>query len=266
MLISSRQNQLVKRFRQARGRRDRSTVCLDGWRLVREALLHDFTLESILYQIDRLAQPGVADCLELAKAKGTRVDGVTERLMRELSELKSPQGIIALVRRPKVELDDLLDRASSNPLLIATGNLRDPGNLGTVIRAAEAFGVTGLITLPGTVDPYSPKVVRASAASALRLPIVTDETFEHMKRSLKRRSFRLIATSPRGGKPPDGIDLRSECVLIAGGETHGLPDEILGECDAVLTIPHRPTVESMNVAVAICVLLYEAARQRGFNL
>ena len=140
--------------------------------------------------------------------------------------------------------------------------LQDPGNLGTILRSAEAFGATGIVSLPGTVSPWNPKVVRASAGSVFRVPLVaagTDDCFDR----LRRAGVKLWTTSARDAEPAHEANLTAPAALLIGNEGNGVPPEIAALADGTLTVPCPGPVESLNAAVATSVLLYEASRQRS---
>ncbi len=174
---------------------------------------------------------------------------------------ETPQGIAALVEPPAFTFDDIL-RANTTPLLIVAAALQDPGNLGTLIRSSEAFGATGLITLPGTVSQWNQKAVRASAGSVFRLPIAVlreDEVFS----ALQSHNIATLAAVAADGESLTQHDLTRPTALILGNEGSGIPAEILCRATHRITIPCPGPVESLNAAIAGSILLYEASRQRA---
>ena len=157
------------------------------------------------------------------------------------------------------KLDELL--AAPGPLIVAAAGVQDPGNLGTIIRSAEAFGAAGLLVGAGTVSPYNPKVVRASAGSLFRLPVVGVE-FPAVLAALRDRGLKLLATSSHKGTALEEADLTGGVVVLIGNEGAGLPKEIMRQVDGQVSIPHAPGVESLNAGMAASIVLYEASRQR----
>ena len=162
-------------------------------------------------------------------------------------------------------MQDVLERLQVGPLMVVIG-LQDPGNLGTILRSSEALGSAGVVLAQGTVSPFNSKVVRASAGSAFRLPIViakaageTDKIFKTMR----AEGIRLIATSSHKGTPIDQTNLTGPAAILFGSEGAGLPRDLLAQVDELVKIPHAPQVESLNAGVAASIVLYEAARQRG---
>jgi TrmH family RNA methyltransferase len=147
-------------------------------------------------------------------------------------------------------------------LILVLAGIQDPGNLGTVIRSAEAFGADGIISLPGTVSAWNPKAVRASAGSVFRMPLLTvseDEMFENIRGA----GVHVVATTVQGAQAADQMNLADPVALVIGNEGNGIPMNLAAKADGAITIPCPGPVESLNAAVAASVLLYEAARQRS---
>jgi TrmH family RNA methyltransferase len=154
---------------------------------------------------------------------------------------------------------------SAVPLVLVVEGLRDPGNMGTILRSAEAFGATGVITTPRTVDPFSTKVVRASMGSAFRLPIVEKVEIEKAVKQMRAAGLTIIATSTRASRVVTEEDLARPAAILVGSEAVGLSEKALALADTCVRIPLIGPVESLNAAIAATILLYEAARQRGFH-
>ena len=173
---------------------------------------------------------------------------------------ESPQPIAALVELPSWSWSALLGGCSA-PLLLVLAGLQDPGNVGAVLRSAEAFGVSGVLSLPGTVSAWNPKAVRASAGSVFRVPLLATSTEECFPR-LRAAGIRIVATSARNASLAPLVDLAAPTALLIGNEGNGLPPELAAQADAAVTIPCPGPVESLNAAVAAAILLYEASRQR----
>ena len=154
-----------------------------------------------------------------------------------------------------------------NPSQSATVNLvlaglQDPGNLGTILRSAEAFGATGVISLPGTVSPWNPNALRASAGSVFRVPFI-DSTPDDCFARLRAAGFRILTTAVHGAQPATSVHLDGPIALLIGNEGNGVPADLASRCDAAITIPTPGPVESLNAAVAASILLYLASRQRA---
>jgi len=261
--ISSRENRWLVRFRAVlhRGPLDDGTVGLEGAHLVEEALRSRLGIEAILV---RQSAAGHLDRLAVYLDSSTRLLRTSDRLFAAVAATESPQGIAALARPRISSFDDLV---RGLPLVLVLVGIQDPGNVGTILRSAEAFGASGVITCAagsiGTAHPYSPKALRASAGSALRLPLLPGLSISIALAQLRVAGLRLYATSVSEGTPPASADLRSSSAILIGNEGAGLPPEVERSCDALLRIPLAAGVNSLNAAVAASVLLYESSRQRS---
>ncbi|MDE3200597.1 MAG: RNA methyltransferase [Acidobacteriota bacterium] len=179
-----------------------------------------------------------------------------------LLSTEAPQPVAALVEQPKWSWEEALGQRDRAALVIVLAELQDPGNVGTILRSAEAFGATGVVSLPGTVNEWNAKTVRASAGSVLRMPVVSASVEECFAR-LHDAGVTVMTTAVDGALNAARSDLRKPVALILGNEGAGVPREIAGKADGAVTIDCPGPVESLNAAVAASVLLYEAARQRS---
>ena len=170
-------------------------------------------------------------------------------VIERVASTEAPQPVLAVVRQRPSVLPDGAD------FVIVADRLGDPGNAGTIIRSAEAAGAQAVVFTPGSVDPYNPKVVRATAGSLFRVPVVVAELH-----GVRAAGLRLLATSSHQGEVYDAVDLTGPVALIVGNEAHGVPDD--APVDGWITIPHQGEAESLNVAMAATVLVFEVARQR----
>jgi RNA methyltransferase, TrmH family len=212
-----------------------------------------------------VAAPGLVQhhgkgVLKLAESRATDVLWISAALMDALSESKTPQPVMAVVKMPEHSLDALFSRDPG--LIVIAHQLQDPGNLGTIIRTAEAVGASGMAITPNTVDPFNAKAIRASMGSILRLPIVHIGNLTAFLKTCKQRGYQTAATVLTGDKTHFDIDLRKPTALIFGQEGAGLPQEITSNIDLHIRIPIADTIDSLNVATAAAVILYEAMRQR----
>jgi RNA methyltransferase, TrmH family len=178
---------------------------------------------------------------------------------------ETPQPIAALVEIPDWTWAHLLGGQNNpSPLVLVLAGLQDPGNLGTILRSAEAFGATGILTLPGTVSPWNPKAMRASAGSVFRLPQLAASAINSIDR-LRQAGLRIFTTTAGAAEPVNLVDLTCPVALLIGNEGNGVPKPLSAMADGALTIPCPGPVESLNAAVAASVLLYEASRQRALR-
>jgi TrmH family RNA methyltransferase len=195
-----------------------------------------------------------------AHGAAEHVYDVPAEIFKTLQETEHSQGILATVRIPAFRLSDILSVRPA--LIVVLGRLQDPGNVGTILRIAEAFGATGCVALPGTVSFHNGKVVRASAGSIFRLPHVSGVEMAELTDVLKQASIRLVGTSPDAHSSIEEWDWRAPAAVLVGNEGSGLSAEEQASCDTVLRIPHCTTVESLNSAIAAAVILYEASKHR----
>ena len=259
--ISSRQNPLVKRLRDlARERGDSDEVLLDGPHLVQEALdarldvsVAAFAADAALGRLASLA----ANCA----ARGTRVVTAPESVLLAMSPVKQPVGVVALAQVKASTVDSAL-AAGAPQLVLLLDRVQDPGNVGAIIRAAEACGATAVIAGPGTADPFGWKALRGSMGSAFRLPVASTRSLGNAMQAARTAGLRIFATVPRGGTLLARAALARPSAILLGGEGPGLQDELVSTADEGLTIPMRQPVESLNVATAAALILYEASRQR----
>ena len=179
---------------------------------------------------------------------------------KTIQDTEHSQGIIATVEPPAFTIRDIF--AVSPALIIILGRLQDPGNVGTILRIGESLGATGCIALRGTAGFHNSKVVRASAGSVFRFPHIGNESLQEITSVLRSRRISLIGTSPNAVETIEKWDWRKPAAILIGNEGQGLNPEELAECDTVLRIPHKGSVESLNSAIATAIILYEASKQR----
>jgi TrmH family RNA methyltransferase len=197
---------------------------------------------------------------------GTHVDSLLlpDKLFDGSVPSETPQGVAALVRWKEFSLADVLERLQIGPVIVVVG-LQDPGNLGTILRSAEAFGSAGVVLGEGTVSPFNSKVIRASAGSIFRFPVLVAKAaggMEEITGKLRKENVRLIATSSHKGTVLDQARLTGPLAVFIGSEGSGLPRTLMSQVDELVAIPHTPQVESLNAGVAGSIVLYEGARQR----
>ena len=191
----------------------------------------------------------------------TEVLQVPKEVLDSALSTETPQPVAALIEQPSwAWADALTSRTKAAPLIVVLAGLQDPGNLGTILRSAEAFGATAILSLPGTVSAWNPKAARASAGSIFRLPLLETSVEECFSR-LREASVRIWTTAVHGAEPADRIDLACPVALLIGNEGNGVPQALAEMADGAVTIPCPGPVESLNAAAA-SVLLYEASRQR----
>ena len=254
-MVTSRQHAIVKQCRAAR-RGDESRLLLDGWHLLADALAAGLAVDTVAVRLD-VPDKQVAT-LEAARARGAKVVAVTDRVMDALAPVRSPSGVVSLAERPAVAASSLLSPA---PALVVAGiGVQDPGNVGALIRSADAGGATGVLLDQDSADPWGWKALRASMGSAFRVPVVRETQALARLALWRSQGIRIAAADPHEGSRIYDADLVRPLVLVLGAEGAGLSPAILQHADCRLRIPMRPRVESLNVAVAAALLVYEAAR------
>ncbi len=260
--LSSKDNKLIKNLHSlsnAKHRYKKRTFLIEGVKIVEEALRDNLGVLTVIASPSLMRHYGKG-IIKLAESRGVDILWIAERLMDALAESKTPQPIMATVQMQQHTEEELL--AKSSKLIIVAHQLQDPGNLGTIIRTAEAAGASGIVVSPHTVDPYNAKTVRASMGSILRMPVVPVNDLPAMIRKCRQAGFQTVATVLTGDKTHFDINLTIPTVVLLGQEGSGLPEEMMPEIDQQIRIPMAETIESLNVAAAAAVILYEAMRQK----
>ena len=262
--VEGRHNALVKELRQAFAHAERTAAgdcAIEGLRIVEEAIRSGLRFKAVFFKesAQNLAE-------RLLPQIGANVDTLLlpDKLFDPVVPSETPQGVAALVRLKDFSLDAIIERINLGPIIVLAG-LQDPGNLGTILRSAEAFGSAGAVLGEGTVSPFNSKVIRASAGSVFRFPVVVAKAaggMESICAKLKAEGIRLIATSSHKGTPLDQAKLSGAVAVFIGSEGSGLSRTLIQHMDETVAIPHTEQVESLNAGVAGSIVLYEAARQR----
>lgn len=260
-VVESRNNARLKVLRKALAAPGRGTsglVGVEGPHLIEEALRAGVQIKTIF-----VAGHGEQFLEALTIPPETEILRLPAKLLASALATETPQPVAALVEPPLWTWAEILaPRPKAAALVIVLAGLQDPGNLGTILRSAEAFGATGVISLPGTVSAWNPKAVRASAGSVFRVPLLAMSESECVAK-LHHAEVGILVTSARHAQPADQVNLAGPVALILGNEGKGVPAGLAAKADALITIPCPGPVESLNAAVAASVLLYEAARQRA---
>ncbi|MFC1568423.1 TrmH family RNA methyltransferase [Candidatus Margulisiibacteriota bacterium] len=240
------QNLLEKR----RARHKEQRFVVEGPHLVEEAgEWIDFVVYSQRFPIvSILEQKGIA-CIKVSREQ-----------FADVSEVETPQGILAVVKEQRFELKDVLK--GPDPLIVFCVEVQDPGNLGTIIRTADAAGSAGIILSKGTVDLYNGKVIRGSQGSLFHLPIMQIDDVKATIEQLRKKKVKMISTDAEAKKECYAADLRGAVAVLVGNEGAGLFEDVVKLSDEVVSIPMPGQAESLNVGISTAVMLYEAIRQR----
>jgi RNA methyltransferase, TrmH family len=258
--VSSRQNALVKELRKAFTQGEPTAdgaLAIEGVRILEEAIRSGLRFEAVFF-----SHAGRGHAARLLPQLSSHCETLLlpDDVFTSAVSTETPQGVAALVRLKPAKFEDLLEQVSTNLLLVAVAGIQDPGNLGTIIRSAEAFSARAVLLGENTVSHFNPKVVRASAGSLFREPLICVKLAETIV-LLKQHGVRVVATSSHKGKPLPEADFSGASLIVIGSEGAGVPPEVLSEADQLITIPHSPRVESLNAGIAASIILYEAAKK-----
>jgi len=281
--ITSRQNAVVKRFRDlARasrvapvGRADHhgqdghaDEILLDGVHLVHEALACDIPIEIAAFaerQLDNVVSP-LPRLVDDVRKRGGRPFTVTDQVLAAMSPVRQPSGVVAIARVRSTDVRAVFAATHGTdlplPIVLVLAGLQDPGNVGAIVRAAAGFGAAGVVAIEGTANPFGWKALRGAMGGTFRLPIAARGTLSDVIAGARLERVRLAAAVAHGGTPLPQLDFRDPIALIFGNEGGGVSPTALGAADTTVTIPMHAPVESLNVAIAAAVILYEASRQR----
>jgi TrmH family RNA methyltransferase len=258
--IASRQNPLVRRFRQlARATDSSGDALLDGSHLLQEALRSGVPIDLVAIADRMAAQDSRRLAAEAARA-GARVLQVSEQVLAAISPVRQPSGIVSIARCRPAALADVLHAQPA--LVIILAGVQDAGNVGAIVRVSEACGATGIVCSGGTADPFGWKALRGAMGSTFRMPIAVRQPLPGIVTELRSRNIALAAAVPREGVPLGSADLRGPVAMVLGAEGSGLDSEVTAMSDLRLTIRMRAPVESLNVSIAAALMLFEASRQR----
>lgn len=261
-IITSRHNPLVARFRTAAESHADTHVLLDGAHLVHDAHTSGLSFEVVAVASSSLHAESEESRLARTLARhGVDVVETSDEVFDALSPVTTPSGIAAIVARPPNDPADVCGRADA--FLLVVVDVQEPGNVGAILRVAEAGGATGAVVCGVSAYPFSWKAVRGSMGSALRLPVVTGMDAASALACVRQGGVRTIAAVPRGGTEPDDVDWRGKIAIVMGSEGAGLNDDVVAQCDDRVSIPMATPVESLNVATAAAVLVYAARRGRA---
>lgn len=254
--LSKGQINLIKALiNQKNYRKRKGLFIIEGLRATQEAINSDYTVEFVVLSDDFVKRYGE----KFHGFRDVKVYEVPQKLFRTLSDTKTPQGIMAVVRMKKFEIANLCE---GNFLVVALDGIKDPGNMGAIIRTADAAGATGILAGKGCVDLYNPKVIRSTMGSIFHLPVMEEIDLRWALKELSKKGAKIIITSLDAKKSYLDTDYKIPVVIVFGSEAEGVSKEILDMPSEQVKIPIPGRAESLNVAVACGILLYEAARQR----
>ena len=260
-IITSRDNPRLARIRKVRDGRETEEVFAEGIRLCEEVLRTGLRVFECAVTPEARDSERVRAILNAILERGGRVNEVPEVLLKSIADTAHPQGLIVTAERPRTGADRMRS-IDSSPILIFLEKISDPSNLGAIFRTAEAAGVSGVILSPGSADPFSPKALRSSLGSSLRVPVWDKAELKEFVEWASQEGIRILGADITGKVSYLQVDLTDATAFVMGSEAHGLTDEHLDLMSEVITIPMQNGVESLNLAVSTGILLYEAVRQR----
>ncbi len=264
--IISAENLIIKevnRLHAKKGRQETGLFFFEGIKLLEEAINSDIAVERILVSDGFLEKHRLEEYLPDFLLNKIEVLNLSDSLFLKISESVTPQGVLVVARQMNYSMDSVLK--VGNPLLVYLHDLQDPGNLGTILRSADAAGASGVLLSPGTVELYNPKVIRGAMGSVFHLPVLENQGIFALE-LLKKKGFRLIASLlEEGTQPLYEVDLTGPTCLVIGNESAGLPESISHLADRKVKIPMKGKAESLNAGVAASVMLFEGLRQRSLH-
>lgn len=260
-VIKSRDNRLLKHFRKLNNKKYRQEshqYTIEGIRMVEEAVKSKAPIKYCLCS-DTLNNVRGKVLAEDMVLQNIGVYYVEERLFMEICDTDTPQGIAAVVEMMDYSIDSVL---YNSDFLVVVDRIQDPGNLGAIIRTSDAAGAHGVLMWEGTVDPYSPKVLRSTMGSIFHIPILEFENEDDAIARLKERGFTVYASSLMGSSPYFTEDYKRKAAIVIGNEANGISNGIISSADRLINIPMPGNAESLNAAVAAGILIFEMVRQR----
>lgn len=263
MTVTSKDNQWVKEWRRlndsAKYRRDSGLFAIEGARLCSDALRSEVEIQTVLYTASALAIYG--DVVESLVAVAQNAVEISPELSRYMGDTMNPQGVFCCAKMLDNSL--IIDKINIIGIYNALEDIQDPGNLGTIIRTAEAFGLSGLLLSDGCCDPYNPKVLRSSMGGVFRLPILRGGSMSEMIPLLRERGLSVYACVVDGDATPiTSVSMGAGSVAVIGNEGAGLKPETVSACTERITIPMTGRAESLNASMAAGIILWEMTRPK----
>ncbi|HEV7475014.1 MAG TPA: RNA methyltransferase [Pyrinomonadaceae bacterium] len=261
-MITSRDNSLLRLARSVRDGKTPEFIFVEGLRLCEEALRSGLSIEAVIVSDQLAAKERAATLVKKLTTDSKRTGFVSEKLLESISYTKTPQGIIVLAGHPETSEQHFAENQKDAPLIVIMHRINNPVNVGAILRTAEAAGATGAIATQNTTDPFSAKSLRGAMGSTFRLPVWFGPTYTEAVDWCSQRGIQTICADVHASTGYEEVNWRQPSALILGAESSGLTPEDINAATAAVRIPMRGPAESLNVAVATGVLLYEAARQR----
>jgi len=262
--ITSNQNSLIKEVKSLKTRKyrdEKKMFFIEGTRFVEEAVKENADVVRVFVAEGQLNSSNeyVLRLLTLIKANGYETVVLPDRLFKEITDTETPQGFLAVIKSKQYFLNDI---AGMNNLYIILESIQDPGNMGTIIRTADAAGIDGVILSKGCVDVYNPKVLRATMGSIFRMPVYYTQSVVETIKFLNSKKIKVCAAHLKGNQSYFDLDMRCNTAILIGNEANGISDESASNANSLVKIPMLGRAESLNASVAASILMYETVRQR----
>lgn len=265
--ITSRSNEqlkLIKSLHNKKSRDQKKLFFVEGLRIVTEAIEEENRVYAVFYSESLAGINGGNELLTKLENSRLRIYRVSERLFREICDTETPQGVLAVVKMKECTMEEVLGK--ENPFLVILDSIQDPGNMGTIIRTADACGADGVVLAGGCVDAYNPKTLRSTMGSIFRIPIVKTGNLPELLGILKKKGIRSFAGHLKGERHHFDSDYTKPSALIIGNEANGIKEDALPFIDELVSIPMPGRAESLNASVAAGIMMYEVVRQRRQDL
>ncbi|MCM1467981.1 MAG: RNA methyltransferase [Alistipes sp.] len=255
-MANSRVKHVVNLLRKAKYRRENGLFVVEGIKMVLEAPWERVDMVYVsedFFLSHKEEQNGI-------EWKSPKVEVVSDAVFKQMSDTKTPQGIMAAVRMKECSMNEIV--GGDKTFVIVCEDIQDPGNMGTILRTGEGAGVTGVIMSKNTVDIYNPKTIRSTMGSVYRVPFLIAEDLQDAVRQMKLLGVKVYAAHLNGNNSYAAEDYSGKCAFLIGNEGNGLKDDTAALADRLVKIPMEGSVESLNAAVSSAVLMYEVNRQR----
>lgn len=253
--ISEAKLKLYKKLSQKKYREKEGLFLVEGIHLVEEALSSGWNIESVLVTDAFTKKSEAESVLRKIEQKGCKLFFIKEKELISLAETVTPQGIVAVVHKRSIAVDGLLDALPSEFIVVALENISDPGNVGTILRTCDWFGVDAVLLDTTCVEVYNPKVLRASMGAVFHLLVTDDVVLPDVLLKIKKRNTKIVVTEVQKGTPLESLENKQRMVLVFGNEARGVSKEIISHADEIVRIPKYGKAESLNVGVACGVVV-----------
>ena len=268
--ISSESNDLIKKVKSLKlkkYRELRKIFFVEGARIVKEALVSSAEIKEIIISEKASENEDIAETICMANKLGCDIYTVSETVFKSISETTNPQGILATIKMADYDLEEMIiaksiDVCKCDKYFVILDEIKDPGNMGTIIRTADAAGFNGVIVSKGCVDVYNSKVLRSTMGSIFHIPINLSQDLSYALKEIKSKNIRVYAAHTKGNLYYYEADMTQSTAIVIGNEAFGISDKTMELADELISIPITGRAESLNASVAAGILMYEPLRQK----